>query len=129
MDIIRTAERVSGLELDWYLMDFGQTTNTVDYAIESVNGNEIKLQRIGLMPMPIDLSVTYTDGTTEEFHIPLRMMRGTKPTLATISNDWAWAYPTYTLETSKPIQSAIIDPSERMADVNRENNVYPTASE
>ena len=26
-DIIRTAEKISGLELEWYLVDFTQTTN------------------------------------------------------------------------------------------------------
>ena len=124
MDIVRTAERVSGLELDWYLIDFAQTTNTIDYAVQSVEGKTITLERIALMPMPIDLKVTYTDGSTEEFYIPLQMMRGEKPTQANIIKDWAWAYPTYTFSASKEVQSVEIDPSLMMADVNRENNVF-----
>lgn len=36
-DFIRVAEKVSGLELDWYLTDFAQTTNTIDYAVKSVD--------------------------------------------------------------------------------------------
>lgn len=122
IDIIRSAEKISGLELDWYLMDFAQTTNTIDYAIKSVEGNTITLERKGLMPMPIDLRVTYADGTTEDFYIPLQMMRGEKPTEATIKPDWAWAYPTYTLETIKVVKSVEIDPSQMMADVDRTNN-------
>lgn len=122
LDIIRTAEKVSGLELDWYLIDFAQTTNTIDYAVKLVEGNIVTLERIGLMPMPIDLSVTYTDGTSENFYIPLQMMRGEKPTSSTIINDWAWAYPTYTFETSKPVSSIEIDPSGYMADIDRTNN-------
>lgn len=129
MDIVRTAERVSGFELDWYLMDFAQTTNTVDYGIQSVKDDEIVLERIGLMPMPIDLSVTYADGTTEEFYIPLRMMRGSKDTTASVVDDWAWAYPTYTLKTEKPVKSVEIDSSELMADVDRSNNMYPATTE
>jgi hypothetical protein len=35
---------------------------------------EKSLERIGLMPMPIDLLVEYTDGTMESFYIPLRQM-------------------------------------------------------
>jgi hypothetical protein len=35
-DFKRTAEKVSGLQLDWYLMDWTQTTNTIDYAIQEV---------------------------------------------------------------------------------------------
>ena len=122
MDIIRTAEKITDLELDWYLTDFAQTTNKIDYGVKSINGTTVELERIGLMPMPIDIRVTYLDGTTEDFYIPLQMMRGEKPTSATIIKDWAWAYPTYTFETNKSISSVEIDPSNMMADVNKENN-------
>ena len=121
-DFIRCAEEVSNLELDWYLMDWTQTTNTIDYAVKAVNNKEITLERIGLMPMPIDLKVTYNDGSTEEFYIPLQMMRGEKPTNATVIGDWAWAYPTYRFKTKKDIQTVEIDPKNLMADVNKENN-------
>jgi len=121
-DIIRTAERITDFELDWYFIDFAQTTNTIDYAVKAVEGKTITLERIGLMPMPIDLSVTYTDGSTEEFYIPLQMMRGEKPTSATIISDWAWAMPTYTFEAKKAVKSVEIDASKMMADVQRENN-------
>ncbi|MDG5491051.1 M1 family metallopeptidase [Psychroserpens sp. SPM9] len=127
MDIVRTAERVSGLELDWYLIDFAQTTNTIDYAVTAVEGRTVTLERLGVMPMPIDLTVTYTDGTTEDFYIPLRMMRGTKPTEATTIEDWAWAFPTYTFEASKTVKSVQIDSKGMMADVNAANNVYPVS--
>lgn len=122
LDIIRTAEKISGLELDWYLTDFAQTTNTIDYAVKTVEANTVMLERIGIMPMPIDLRITYTDGTTEDFYIPLQMTRGKKPTTATIIKDWAWAYPTYTFKTSKNVKSVQIDPKEMMADIDRENN-------
>jgi hypothetical protein len=63
-DIKRSAERVSGANLDWYLVDWAQTTNTIDYGIKAVteNGNQttVSLERIGRMPMPIDLLVEYT---------------------------------------------------------------------
>ncbi|MGK0385402.1 MAG: hypothetical protein ACI849_000003 [Patiriisocius sp.] len=134
-DFIRVAEKVSGLELDWYLMDWTQTTKTIDYAIKTVtpnaNGVSVALERIGAMAMPIDLDVTYEDGTKEQFYIPLQMMRGEKPMNAkglkrTLAKDWAWAYPTYTLEIAngKKIATIEIDASKRMADINPENNSY-----
>ncbi|WP_178986427.1 M1 family metallopeptidase [Winogradskyella helgolandensis] len=123
-DIIRTAERITDFELDWYFIDFTQTTNTIDYKVSAVNGKSITLERIGLMPMPIDLTVTYTDGTTEDFYIPLQMMRGEKPTSATIINDWAWAIPTYSFDAKKVVKSVEIDSSQMMADVDRTNNVF-----
>ncbi|MCC1483433.1 M1 family metallopeptidase [Winogradskyella immobilis] len=122
LDIVRTAERITDFELDWYLIDFAQTTNTIDYGVKNVDGKSITLERVGLMPMPIDITVTYTDGSTEDYYIPLRMMRGSKPTSATIVDNWAWAYPTYTFDASKDVASVEIDPSQTMADINRDNN-------
>jgi len=135
-DIKRTAERVSGANLDWYLVDWTQTLNTIDYSIKEVKENADKtnviLERIGRMPMPIDLLVEYTDGTKESFYIPLRMMSFEKenPTPAinrTILNDWAWAFTTFEFTISKPkatIKKITIDPSGLMADVKQANNVY-----
>lgn len=127
-DFIRVAEKVSGLELDWYLMDWTQTTNQIDYSIKEVNGTMITLERLGLMPMPIDLQVTYADGSTDLFYIPLQMMRGEKPTekSTTLLKDWAWAYPTYELmlPNKKKVSKIEIDPSGHMADVELDNNTF-----
>ncbi|MBU3680950.1 MAG: M1 family metallopeptidase [Flavobacterium sp.] len=135
-DIKRTAERVSGAHLDWYLTDWTQTTNTIDYGIKEVISSEqntkITLERIGRTPMPIDLSVTYTDGTQENFYIPLRMMHFEKanPTpeiKRTVLSDWAWAFPNYTFEipAGKTVSKIQLDPSGLMADVKKANNNYP----
>ena len=135
-DIKRSAERVSGANLDWYLTDWTKTTNTIDYGIkevkENTNQTTVTLERIGRMPMPIDLLVEYNDGTMESFYIPLRMMSFEKenPNPAvkrTVLNDWAWAYPTFEFYISKSkasIKKITIDPSGLMADVKPENNVY-----
>lgn len=129
-DIIRSAEHISGLELDWYLTDWVQTTNTIDYSVniqEEGNTTSVSLNRIGLMPMPLDIEVEYTDGTKEMHYIPLQMMRGEKPVgpNVNIQPDWAWAYPTYEFNIDKPkssIKSVTIDPEGKMADINRSNN-------
>lgn len=133
-DFIRVAEKVSGAELDWYLTDWTQTTNRIDYGIQAVeeegDQTRVVLERIGEMPMPIELTVTYSDGTKEEIYIPLQMMRQDKPGFeeTQVKDDWAWAYPTYSFTLSKPksqVASIEIDSSRMMADVNRANNVYP----
>ncbi len=130
-DIIRSAEKVSGLELDWYLIDFAQTTNTIDYGVRYISGKDetttIGLQRIGLMPMPIDLEVKYNDGSTEQFYIPLQMMRGEKPCASstTVLKDWAWTHQSYSFTINKSkddIESVTIDSKNMMADVNKYNN-------
>ena len=123
-DIKRSMEKVSGIHLDWYLNEWTQTLHTIDYGVKSVEGNRITLERIGKMPMPIDIEVTYKDGSKERFNIPLRIMRGNKPTSATVIEDWGWAIPTYSFTTSKDIKSVVIDKSNLMADINDENNVF-----
>lgn len=123
-DIKRSMEKVSGIHLDWYLNEWTQTLHTIDYGVKSVDGNTITLERIGLMPMPVDVEVTYTDGSTQSFNIPLRIMRGNKPTSATVIESWGWAMPTYSFDTGKKVQSVVIDKSTLMADVNLENNIF-----
>ena len=135
-DFIRVAEKVSGAELSWYLNDWTRTTNTVDYGIKDVTTEPevtmITLERIGLTPMPIEVEITYTNGNTEMKYIPLRIMRWKKIIDADILDDWAWAYPTYTLEVPTArfgISKIEIDPSKLMADVDRENNVIELEEE
>ncbi|WP_062055819.1 M1 family metallopeptidase [Aquimarina longa] len=135
-DFKRVAEKVSGIQLDWYLTDWTKTTNTIDYGIKEVvqnnNNTKITLERIGLIPMPIDVYVEYTDSTIESFYIPLRIMRGEKenpiPSMKrTILSDWSWTNPTYSLEISKPkseIKTIGIDITNTMADINPRNNTF-----
>jgi hypothetical protein len=132
-DFKRVAERVSDFELDWYLIDWTMTTNTIDYAVESIendNGDAVvTLTRNGLMPMPLDIEVTSTNGSKTMYYVPLRMMRNQKtvPSNWKVQDDWAWAYPTYELVlegmSAADVQSVTIDPNEMMADVDRSNNV------
>ena len=138
-DFIRIAEKVSGAELDWYLNDWTRTTASIDYGIKEVteadeNSTKVTLERHNLMPMPIDITVRYSNGEEEMIYIPLQMMRWEKPAEHenwTVAKDWAWAYPTYDLNIDKPlseIESIEIDESQLMADVKRDNNLY-TAEE
>lgn len=133
-DIIRAMEKESGLELDWYKEYWVYSTKTIDYGIQSIEASnettKITLERIGLMPMPVDLVITYTDGSQEMVYLPLVIQRGKKPLEAgmpsrIITQRWPWTHPTKEIileENKASIKSIEIDPSGRMADVNRENN-------
>ena len=136
-DFKRTAEKVSGANLDWYMIDYTLTNNTVDYAIQFVEELQkgqslVTLERIGRAGMPLDILVTYTDGTMETFYIPYSSMFWNKPNQyveleRTILEPWGWAQPQYKFIINKPknsIKSIMIDPSQFMADVNQENNIY-----
>jgi hypothetical protein len=138
-DFKRIMEKTSGLELDWLFLDWIGTTNAIDYSVGNVSttadGNTlVRLQRVGELPMPIDLVVTYADGSQELVYIPLRMMLGEKQeTLGlarTQAPEWTWVNPSYELVISRPmsqVRQLEIDPSGRMADVERANNRWTAA--
>ena len=134
-DFVKLSEDVSGIKLDWYKEYWCSTTKKIDYSIDSLweeNGvSKIRLRRIGQMPMPIDLQVTFKDGTTELHYIPLNLMFGEKPAEDKVQNrtvheEWRWTHPTYIVEFKHrltDLKKAEIDPTKRMADVDQKNNV------
>jgi hypothetical protein len=132
-DFVKVAQDVSGIQLDWYKEYFVYTTKTIDYSIDSLwsdgQVSKIRLRRIGQMPMPIDLQLTFKDSTKEIHTIPLDLMFGNKPAesnVATIvDGEWNWTNPTYTVEFKHPLTDLVlveIDPTKRMADVDQKNN-------
>lgn len=135
-DFKRTAEKVSGATLDWYLTEWTQTTNTIDYGIKTVEnttkGTNITLERVGRMPMPLDIFVVFEDDSVETYYISNTLMRWNKENpykqyKRNVLQAWEWAQPTYnfTIPAGKKVKQIIIDPSQMMADTNKENNVYP----
>jgi len=134
-DFTRVAEKTSGLQLQWLKEYWVNSTKTIDYGLNNIevstnNANAIiSIQRNGKFPMPIEVLVTYKDGTSELHYIPLDLMLGEKPAEGTVNRivhrEWQWVAPSYTFETSKPLstlKSIEIDPSQRMPDINRSNN-------
>ena len=134
-DLRRVAEQSSGILLNWYLTDWTQTTNQIDYAIKNVESRKkksvITLERIGLMPMPLEILVRYKDGNEEFYYIPISLMRGekSKPEYADKwiqLEDWSWAYKKYEFEIKskmESIKSIDINPTGLLADVDTSNNI------
>jgi len=133
-DFFQVAEKVSGLQLDWYHQYFVNTTKTIDYGIDSLwqenNKLQIRLKNVGKMPMPLDVLLTFKDGSKEMAYIPQYLMFGNKPSederiKRTICEPWKWTHPYYTFEIGRSLldlKSVEIDPSKRMADIERKNN-------
>lgn len=132
-DFIRVAEKESKMKLDWYRLYWVYTTKQIDYGIDSVwaEGNKVNIQlrRVKEMPMPIDLYITYKDGSQEIAYIPQYLMFGKKPAENNIPRKtyeaWKWTHPTYVVTLDRKIDeiaSIEIDQTQRMADINRTNN-------
>lgn len=137
-DFIRIMEKVSDLELNWFMDLWVGTTQHIDYSIEELKKEKkgrtsVVLKRVGALPMPLDIKVVNQDGKESWYYIPVGLMRGEKPAEEgqegrTILADWAWTDPTYSFVLDlkkKKITSIEIDPSTRLADLNNINGVYP----
>lgn len=133
-DFMRVAEKVSGMKLDWYKEYWVNSTKTIDYAIDSLweegSVTKIRLRRVGKMPMPLDVQLEFKDGTKMMVNIPQYQMFGAKPAEDAsmpwmVAEPWKWTHPEYVFEIKRKIneiKALEIDPSRRMADVERRNN-------
>jgi hypothetical protein len=133
-DFMKVAQDVSGIQLDWYKEYWIYTTKAIDYSIDSLwgegNVSKIRLRRIGQMPMPIDLELTFKDSTKELHYVPLNLMFGNKPAENSerriIHQEWNWTNPTYVVEFDHPLNQLInveIDPTKRMANIMSKNSI------
>ena len=134
-DLRRIAERVSGIQLQWFLTDWTQTTNKINYSIaaveESADGTVIRLKRKEVMPMPLEILIQYKNGEVELHYIPISLMRGEKENPYSlewkIQPDWPWANLNYSFTIDKEknqIEAIVIDPSNLMADIDKTDNFY-----
>ena len=134
-DLVKLAEDMSGMKLDWYKEYWCNTTKTIDYSIDSLweegGISKIRLVRKGKIPMPVDLKLTFKDGATEMHYIPLNLMYGSKAPENTVEKSeaheaWRWTHPTYVVEIKKrltDLKKVEIDPTKRLADIDQRNNV------
>ena len=128
-DFKRVAEKVSDLELEWYLNEWTRTPHKIDYGID-VSLLELQrvitLKRKARIPMPIEVVVSYEDGSSDMYYIPNDLLQGYK----SFENDvylmepWNWASTEYEFEVqgNKKVVKVEIDPSKRIADVNQMDN-------
>jgi hypothetical protein len=135
-DLIRIFEKESGLELDWYKEDWVNTTNTIDYAVKSVEKEDRKTTKVTItqsdvFAMPLDIVVTYNNGDKELFYIPLESMRGAKPAEnnmeRTVLPDHRWVDMEFSFEIPekmKKVAKVEIDPTKRLADIDYSNNSW-----
>ena len=130
-DFFRVFEKESGIELDWFQQYFVNTTLRIDYAVDTLVGKDLYLSNRSRFPMPLDVLVTTNSGKKHLYYIPQSVMRGEKnPDILfdeyTLAPDWNWTNPVYKLqikEKAGEISKIEIDPSQRMLDVERGNNV------
>jgi hypothetical protein len=119
-DFFRTMEDVSGRDLDWFWRGWFYTTDALDQAVDSVaqrpgqdgkNQVEVFLRNAGQMVMPVEVQLTYDDGTTQIVRYPVEI--------------W-YAGDAYTARiiTDKPVVAAMVNPDGLLPDLVPQNNAW-----
>ena len=129
-DFKRVAEKVSDMELEWYLNDWTRTDHKIDYGLDisSLQSDRVvTLKRKARMPMPLDVEVSFSDGTKDMYYIPTDLMHGNKKFNSNnvyYMQPWTWASPEYdfVVQGNKKVVKVEIDPSKRLADYNQMDN-------
>ena len=129
-DFKRVAEKVSDMELEWYLNDWTRTDHKIDYGLDISSlqtDRVITLKRKARMPMPLDVEVSFSDGTKDMYYIPTDLMHGNKKFNSNnvyYMQPWTWASPEYdfVVQGNKKVVKVEIDPSKRLADYNQMDN-------
>lgn len=134
-DFLHIAQKMSGMDLKWFHHYWINTTKTIDYGIKEVSFGEksttITLVNKGSVPMPIDFSVLTKDKKVVNYQIPLNLTRVWKNKDIngnfTSLDYWSWTQKEYTFTipyTKDQLLALGIDFSQRLADVNMEDNFY-----
>jgi hypothetical protein len=114
-DFFFTFNQVSGKNLNWLWNNWFFSNNYIDLSINSSTktalGYQLKIDNVGGMAAPVDVIVTYQDGTSEKFHqAPGIWEKNQKQALVNIS-------------TKKPVQSISLDGGIYM-DADESNNIW-----
>ncbi len=138
-DLIKVMENVSDLELDWFIEHWVYTTKTIDYGIrdvlpEGTSSTKLVIEKIGEMPMPLEVRFSLKNGTQRTYFIPVSSMFGTKNSkeVKTALKSWPWTHPRYELDVPLNIQDILaveIDPHRFMCDIDISNNSWPKEKE
>ncbi|MCB0792777.1 MAG: M1 family metallopeptidase [Flavobacteriales bacterium] len=136
-DLELALEKTTGLDLSWYFDEWLNTTRTVDHAVDTVvtagDSTRIIIRRLGEMIMPVEVAVLWPDSEMTVLHIPTSLELGAKSADSegyrfTVLPAWQWTDPTYSFALpvrSGPPLRVVLDPTQRLADIDRSNDAYP----
>lgn len=112
-DFFRLMRDASGMDLDWFWRDWVFSAARLDQAVDSVRasggGEKIFLANRGTMTLPLEMDVTFSDGTTERIRLPVEMWN-------------QGARFAYRVRTGKPVRRVLVDPRGVLPDIDRSNN-------
>jgi aminopeptidase N len=146
-DFRNSVSQFTHIDLNWFFDEWMETTKNIDYKISRIKKGEfknqyvIRLKRKGRMQMPVDLQVISKQDSVYNFYIPntwwekpavksplgLQSRAQPREDLGVVLPKWyGWdkLQPTYNATVTIPggIKNVVIDPTERLADINMLDN-------
>ncbi len=119
------------VDLNWFFDQWIETDKRIDYRVGKIRSTKnkdeyrITFHRKERMQMPVDFTVISKDNIKHDFYIPnTRFVKSTNATVLPKWEGWDNLNDSYTAIVSVPggIKKIEIDPSHRLADINRLNN-------
>jgi hypothetical protein len=114
-DFFRLMRDVSGIDLDWFWRDWIYTTARLDQAVDSVatadGEQKVYLSNRGTMTLPLEMDLTYDDGSTDRVTLPVEMWN-LGPRFA------------YRVRSARPVRKVTVDPRQALPDTDRSNNAF-----
>ena len=127
-DFFRTLANGAGEQLNWFWRGMFYTTYANDQALGNVETQDAKdlvgntskgefyhritVEQKGGLVMPIQIGVTFADGTGTLVKLPADVWRNNEKTF------------TYGFFSSQKLLQVVLDPNEVLADINRDNNTW-----
>ncbi|MDF3053511.1 MAG: peptidase [Geminicoccaceae bacterium] len=108
-DFFRIMRDASGMDLDWFWRNWIYSTARLDQAVDSVGAQRIFLSNRGSMILPLEMELSYQDGSSERVRLPVEMWN-LGPRFA------------YRIKSGKTVSKVVVDPRRVLPDVDRRNN-------
>jgi hypothetical protein len=115
-DFFHTMENVSGEDLGWFWRSWvfnswtlDQSVKTVEYETKPENGADIVIENLNEMPMPVIALIKEANGKEHRVNLPVEIwQRGSTYT--------------FSIPSTSKITEIILDPENKLPDMNRKNN-------
>jgi hypothetical protein len=127
-DFFRSMDEGAGENLAWFWRGWFYTTHANDQAIESVSSQpadsllgssergayyyRVEVSNEGGLLMPLEMEITYDDGSTERMEMPADVWR---------NNELEY---TKGFFSDRKVTKVVLDPDSAYADINPDNNTW-----
>ncbi|GAB3987148.1 M1 family metallopeptidase [Spirosoma daeguense] len=118
-DFFRSMEDGAGEDLGWFWKGYFYETWKLDQSVKDVkyvdgtpsNGSLISIENLEKMAMPVTIEVTESNGKKGRINLPIEVwQRGA---------GWTFKY-----NSTSSLKSVVIDPDQKLPDINSKNNVW-----